>query len=200
LREAIVLPALVLTLWLTSPAAQQRHLSDEQIDQVIAYARTGDGLGGVRCYAAARTGDPSGFSGGFAVMLTGPAGRIFDAVKAAQAKGLDFSRAQVTAEMAATTLVVVAYPEAPKSDSSGAHDTPHATGVMIRAGGPQRIVIKPRTTETLPRSTTGGQGVRAVFAYEDFATIHFGGFEVVIVAGEAERVCTIDSAARASIR
>ena len=47
---------------------------------------------------------------------------------------------------------------------------------------------------------TGGQGVRAVFAYQDFATIHLGDFEVVIFAGQAEHVCTIDSAARASIK
>ncbi len=118
---------LFLTLLLAVPAQQQPRLSDEQIDQVIAYARTGDGLGGVRCYAAGRPGDRSEFSGGFAVMLTGPAGRIFDAVKAAQAKGLAFTRAQVTPDMAATTLVVMAYPEAPTQDSSGRHYAPRAT-------------------------------------------------------------------------
>jgi len=199
LREANVLSALFLTLLLTGPVPQQPRLSDEQIDQVLAYARTGDGLGGARCYAARRPGDRSEFSGGFAVMLTGPAGRIFDAVKAAQARGLTFTRAQVTSEMAATTLVVIAYPEAPTQDSSG-HYAPRATGIRIRAGGPQRIVIAPRTTETLPGATTGGPGVRAVFAYEDFAKVHLGEFEVVVLAGQAERVCTIDSATRASIK
>src|SRR4029077_4938723 len=88
LREANVLSALFLTLLLTGPVPQQPRLSDEQIDQVLAYARTGDGLGGARCYAAGRPDDRSEFSGGFAVMLTGPAGRIFDAAKAAKAKGL----------------------------------------------------------------------------------------------------------------
>ena len=195
-----MLSALFLTLLLTGPVPQQPRLSDEQIDQVLAYARTGDGLGGVRCYAAGRPGDRSEFSGGFAVMLTGPAGRIFDAVKAAQAKGLAFTRAQVTPEMAATTLVVIAYPEAPTQDSSGRHYAPRATGIRIRAGGPQRIVVAPRTTETLPGATTGGPGVRAVFAYEDFAKIHLGDFEVVVLAGQVERVCTIDSATRASIK
>jgi len=136
-----VLPAVLLTLLLTGPVPQQPRLSDEQIDRVIAYAHTGDGLGGARCYAAARPGDRSEFSGGYAVMLTGPAGRIFDAVKAAQAKGLGFTRAQVTPEMAATTLVVVAYPEAPTQESSGHHYAPRATGVKIRAGGPQGIVV-----------------------------------------------------------
>ena len=194
-----MLSALFLTLLLTGPVPQQPRLSDEQIDQVLAYARTGDGLGGARCYAAGRPGDRSEFSGGFAVMLTGPAGRIFDAVKAAQARGLAFTRAQVTPEMAATTLVVIAYPEAPTQDSSG-HYAPRATGIRIRAGGPQRIVIAPRTTETLPGATTGGPGVRAVFAYEDFAKVHLGDFEVVVLAGQAERVCTIDSATRASIK
>ena len=67
-------PALLLTLLLTGPVPQQPRLSDEQIDQVIAYAHTGEGLGGVRCYAAGRRGDRSEFSGGFAVMLTGPGG------------------------------------------------------------------------------------------------------------------------------
>jgi hypothetical protein len=200
LREAKVLPALFLTLLLTGSVPQQPRLSDEQIDQVLAYARTGDGVGGVRCYAAGRPGDRSEFSGGFAVMLTGPAGRIFDAVKAAQAKGVAFTRAQVTPEMAATTLVVIAYPEAPTQDSSGRHYAPHATGIRIRAGGPQRIVVPPRATETLPGATTGGPGVRAVFAYEDFAKIHLGDFEVVVLAGQAERACTIDAAARASIK
>jgi len=195
-----VLPALFLTPLLTGPVPQQPRLSDEQIDQVIAYARTGDGLGGVRCYAAGRPGDRSEFSGGFAVMLTGPAGRIFDAVRAAQAQGLAFTRAQVTPDMAATTLVVMAYPETPTQDSSGRHHAPPATGIRIRAGGPQRIVVSPRTTETLPGATTGGPGMRAVFAYEDFAKIHLGDFEVVVLAGRAERVCTIDSAARASIK
>ena len=195
-----MLPALLLTLLLTGPVAQQARLSDEQIDQVLAYARTGDGIGGVRCYAAGRPANRSEFSGGFAVMLTGPAGRIFDAVKAAQAKGLAFTRAQVTPEMAATTLVVIAYPEAPTEDSSGWRYAPRATGIKIRAGGPQRIVIAPRTTETLPGATTRGPGVRAVFAYEDFAKIHLGDFEVVVLAGQAERVCTIDSATRASIK
>jgi len=195
-----VLPALFLTLLLTGSVPQQPRLSDEQIDQVLAYARTGDGVGGVRCYAAGRPGDRSEFSGGFAVMLTGPAGRIFDAVKAAQAKGVAFTRAQVTPEMAATTLVVIAYPEAPTQDSSGRHYAPRATGIRIRAGGPQRIVIAPRTTEALPGATTGGPGVRAVFAYEDFAKVHLRDFEVVVLAGQAERVCTIDSATRASIK
>jgi hypothetical protein len=194
-----VLSALFLTLLLTGPVPQQPRLSDEQIDQVIAYAHTGDGLGGARCYAAGRPGDRSQFSGGYAVMLTGPAGRIFDAVKAAQARGLTFTRAQVTPEMAATTLVVMAYPEAPTQDSSG-HYAPRATGIRIRAGGPQRIVIAPRTTEALPGATTGGPGVRAVFAYEDFAKVHLRDFEVVVLAGQAERVCTIDSATRASIK
>jgi hypothetical protein len=195
-----VLPAVLLTLLLTGPVPQQPRLSDEQIDQVIAYAHTGDGLGGARCHAAARPGDRSEFSGGYAVMLTGPAGRIFDAVKAAQAKGLGFTRAQVTPEMAATTLVVVAYPEAPTQESSGRHNAPRATGVKIRAGGPQGIVVAPRTIETVPGPTAGGPGVRAVFAYEDFAKIHLGDFEVVVFAGQVERVCTINSAARASIK
>ncbi len=195
-----MLPAVFLTLLLTGPVPQQPRLSDDQIDQVIAYAHTGDGLGGVRCYAAGRPGERSELGGGFAVMLTGPAGRIFDAVKAAQAKGLVFTRAQVTPDMAAMTLVVVAYPEAPTEDSSGRHNAPRATGITIRAGGPQRIVIAPRTTETLPGATMGGPGVRAVFAYEDFAKIHLGDFEVVVLAGQAERACTIDSAARASIK
>ena len=194
-----MLSAFFLTLLLTAPVPQQPRLSDEQIDQVIAYARTGDGFGGVRCYAAGRPRDRSEPGSGFAVMLTGPAGRIFDAVKAAQAKGLAFTRAQVTPEMAATTLVVIAYPEAPRQDSSG-HYAPRATGIRIRAGGPQRIVVPPRATEMLPGATTGGPGVRAVFAYEDFAKIHLGDFEVVVLAGQAERVCTIDSATRASIK
>jgi len=43
-----VLPALLLTLLLTVPAREQQRLSDEQIDQVIAYAHTSDGLGGAR--------------------------------------------------------------------------------------------------------------------------------------------------------
>ena len=195
-----MLPTLLLTLLLSGPVPQQPRLSDGQIDQVIAYAHTGDGLGGARCYAAGRPGDLSEFNGGYAVMLTGPAGRIFDAVKAAKAKGLEFTRAQVTPEMAATTLVVVAYPEAPTRDSSGRHYAPRATGIKIRAGGSQRIVVAPRTTETVPGKTTGDPGVRAVFAYEDFAKIHLGDFEVVVFAGQVERVCTIDAAARASIK
>ena len=195
-----MLSAFFLTLLLTAPVPQQPRLSDEQIDQVIAYARTGDGFGGVRCYAAGRPGERSEPGSGFAVMLTGPAGRIFDAVKAAQAKGFAFTRAQVTPDMAATTLVVVAYPEAPTEDSSGRHSAPSATGIRIRAGGPQKIVVAPRTTETLPGATTGSTGLRAVFAYEDFATIHLGDFEVVVLAGQTERVCTIESAARASIK
>jgi hypothetical protein len=192
---------LVLTgLLLVQPQPGTR-LSDQQIDQVIAYARTGEGLGGVRCYASAAPGEHSESSAGFAVMLTGPGGRIFDAVKAAQAKGLTFTRAQVTPEMAAMTLVVVAYPEARTQDSSGWHDAPHPTGVIIRTGGPQRIVIAPRSTEEVRGAMpTSVQGVRAVFAYQDFAKIHFGDFELVVLAGQAERVCTIDSTARASIR
>ena len=121
-------------------------------------------------------------------------------MKAAQAKGLGFTRAQVTPEMAATTLVVTAYPEAPRQDASGRHSAPRATGITIRAGGVQNIDVAPRTTETLPAAATGGPGVRAVFAYEDFAKIHLGAFEVVVFAGQAERVCTIDAAARASIK
>jgi hypothetical protein len=66
LREARVLPALMLTLWLTGPPPQQPRLSDEQIDQVIAYARTGDDFGGLRGYSGGRAGDRSEFSGGFA--------------------------------------------------------------------------------------------------------------------------------------
>jgi hypothetical protein len=42
--------------------------------------------------------------------------------------------------------------------------------------------------------------VRAVFAYQDFAKIHLGDFEAVVVASQAERVCTIDATVRASIK
>ena len=102
-----------------------------------------------------------------------------------------------TPDLPGPTLVVMAYPEAPTQDSSGRHFAPRATAITIRAGGPQRIVVAPRTTETLPGATPG---VRAVFAYEDFAKIHLGDFEVVVLAGNAERVCTVDATARASIK
>lgn len=182
---------ILLAIALALTAQAHTRLSDDQVDQVIAYAQTAGGFGGARCYATAprRTGGQAG--GGFAVMLSGPAGRIFDAVKAAQATGAPFSRAQVTPDMTATTLTVVAYPQ----------DAPRATGIVIRAGGAQKIAIKPRTTAVAPAiSTASGEGLRATFAYEDFSAIHLGDFDVVVLAGQSESVCTIDSTTRASIR
>jgi len=181
---------ILLSLWLALQAQTQARLSDDQIDQVIAYAQTADGAGGARCYATA-AGVNRSEAGGFAVLLEGPAGRIFDAVKTAQKSGRAFTRADVTADMAATTLTVIAYPAPAKQD--GSERLPlSATGVAIRTGGAKKFVIKPRRIETMP--------FRATFAYEDFATIHLGGFEVVVLSDQTERVCTIDATARASIR
>jgi hypothetical protein len=201
------MPMMLLVVLFALPAQPQTRLSDDQIDQVITYARTAEGAGGARCYATSATGSRSGTGGGFAVLLEGPAGRIFDGVKAAQAAGRTFTRADVTPDMAATTLSVVAYPDAPKQDGAEWRYAPRATGIVIRAGRAQKVVVSPKRTETMParwQSTSGatatGQGVRAVFSYEDFATMHLGDFEVVVLSTETERVCTIDATARASIR
>ncbi len=190
-----------LVILLALPAQSQGRLSDDQIDQVIGYAQTGSGFGGVRCHAAARQDDGGTPGGGFAVMLSGPAGRIFDAVKAAQSTGVTFSRAQVTPEMAATTLTVLAYPDAPTS-ADVAPAVP--TRLLIRAPG-SAAAITPRTSRVVPLSWSNGQGstiaghgLRATFAFADFARTP-GALEVIVFTAGGPRTCTIDATVRASI-
>ena len=71
-----MLSAFLLTLLLTGPVPQQPRLSDEQIDQVIATRAPAT----ARRRAVHAAGRPrrsvEPIQRGFAVMLTGPAGRI----------------------------------------------------------------------------------------------------------------------------
>lgn len=188
-----------LVILLAMPALSQARLSDEQIDQVIAFARTADGPAAARCYATMGPAAPAG--SGFAVSLEGPAARIFDAVKQATISGKPFSRADVSPEMAATTLTVLAYPEAPTSPDV---PPPVPTRLVIRTPG-GAAAIAPRTSRVVPLfwsnrrgSTIAGHGLRATFAFADFARAP-GALEVVVFSAGGPRTCTIDATVRASI-
>jgi hypothetical protein len=192
---------ILLSLLLAIQAETQPRLSDNQIDQVIAYAQTADGVGGARCYATDPQREHSDVGGGFAVSLEGPAGRIFDAVKTAQKSGRTFTRANVTPEMAAMTLTVLAYPGPPSPNGA---PPLRPTSLVVRAN---EITVRPRGTRVvLLKTSTGsgltvtGRGLNAMFAYEDFARVPPGGFEVAIVANERQWTCAVDAIARASIR
>jgi hypothetical protein len=178
-----ILPLLIVTATTLAASAQ---VTDEAIERAIAAGRHQRILGAVEVGSTATRQ--------FSVRLAGAVARIGMAASEAALEGEPFGPEQVTPEMLAPTLRIVAYPNDPEFRVGRNVSTPPAQRIVLEATGRgrSRTAVEPVRTETFPirwSSAIGaridGQGVIADF---DRSALPDGEFDVVVhTTGGAQR-------------
>lgn len=199
----------LLTLALLPNTAGAQPLTPADIAAAITAGQAGKRLQS-DCSATGAFLDLTEMNGGFYVVLEGPIGRIMRLAGEAKKKYQPFTAEQVTKELQAPTLWLLAEPYPPKF-ASGWHRTPAAEHVLLKrkgaSGDSPADVLQPATRDLVPTSWTNalggkwdGQGITATFDLAAFKALPGDETDIVIVTPVGERRCKIGKKDRAALR
>lgn len=185
----------ILTAWLALGVSAST-LSPAQIQSAIAE--------GVKYKARAHEigARVNGADGGFNIAVRGPENRIAFAAAFAAGQYRPFTVADVTADMLAPTITILAVPKPPVvRPYGGLMVTPPATNLVINAKSgivqPKAFTHAPMAWTNALGGTFSGVGIQAEF---DPATLPTGDLEIVVATHDGGRRYTVKAKDRAKVR
>jgi hypothetical protein len=200
---ATALMLAVSAAWAIAQAPQ-----DTEIQGAIAAGLRGDPGERMGC----RAGGGFGSLKGFDMLLVGPLNRIQRAASDAKKKYLPFTIEQVTADMRADTVQLIATPQVPEYNNVGHFwdEAAPATHAVIKSrpknnGTP--VVIQPVSHELVPVEWSNmmggkrtGQGITATFSLSDFRNLPAGDVELAVITEKNEKNCKVSASDRQKVR
>lgn len=201
----------IAVVLLSAVPSLAQSLTPAEIDAAIKAGLAGKKLS-AEC--GARGGMMSAFDplgGFFDVYVEGPVGRIMRTAGEAKKKYQPFTEADVTEEMLAPTLSLVATPQAPTFSGGSWTRTAPADHVVLKRkdakGDNPADVLQPTSHEFLPATWSnaiGGkwecQGIAATFDLAAFKAMSGDEIDIVVVTGAGERRCKIGKKDRIALR
>jgi hypothetical protein len=200
--------ALALMAALIAHPAATQSLTNDEIESAIKA-----GSAGATSLLTCTVNDKllGSMSRGFTVTVEGPLSRVMRAAADAKKKYRAFTIANVTEEMVASTVVIVATPHAPKLERSGWKQSPPVEHMVLKRLGVKNPgptdVLQPTAHETVESEWSNamggkfeGRGIVATFDLEAFRNMPAGTLEAVLITSDGERSCTLAIRNRATFR
>jgi len=197
----------VVSVAVVTLSGQPAPLSSMDIDQAIQAGKTAKGSIGASCTAKVGFMDMSGsLDGPFDTSALGPLNRISQAARDAERAHRPFTAADVSDQLKAPALLVIATPRKPLLISGTLHRTARAATIEIQSRPPKGeppLLLAPAAFELQPArwlSPMGleliGGGIIARFDLAAFMAIPHDEVSVVVHTDSGERSCRLNAADR----